>query len=86
MDTRIETAKRRIVEARAGIFVQEKLIARLAGSGQGLTTARETLDLLRRALMVFEAEYEAVLLTTVRAPEREKGKGGEPPATGSVLR
>jgi hypothetical protein len=61
-ETPMETAKRRVVDARASLLVQEKLVARLGAAGQGTATARETVEVLRRALMVFEAEYEAMLM------------------------
>ncbi|MGE3335010.1 MAG: hypothetical protein AB7I36_15295 [Rhodospirillaceae bacterium] len=61
-DSPLERAKTRVVDARARVFVQEQRLADIHREGRNATSAEYTLDALRRALLIFEAEYEAALI------------------------
>ena len=60
-DSPIEVAKRRVVDARARVLVQEKLVAEAIRDGRDVPGLHDTLEALRRALEVFEKEYEAAI-------------------------
>lgn len=60
-DTPLEVAKRRVVDARARVLVQERRLADIQREGRNAIHAEHTLDILRQALAIFEADYEAEL-------------------------
>jgi hypothetical protein len=57
----LDVAKRRVVDARARVLVQERRIAEIREAGRNPTHAEYTLDVLKRALEIFEADYEEEL-------------------------
>jgi hypothetical protein len=60
-DSPLDVAKRRVVDARARVLVQERRIAEIREGGRNPTNAEYTLDVLKRALEIFEADYEEEL-------------------------
>lgn len=67
-ETALDVAKRRVVDARARVLVQEKRLAEIQRDGRNSIHAEHTLDILRQALAIFEADYEAEL---TRSPTQE---------------
>jgi hypothetical protein len=60
-ETPLEVAKRRVVDARARVLVQEQRLAEIQREGRSAVHAEHALDILRQALAIFEADYEAEL-------------------------
>jgi len=64
----LEIAKKRVIDARRIVALQERLIADLQAQGQDARVAQQTLRLLVRSLAVFEAGYERLVLEQSQMP------------------
>ena len=64
----LEIAKKRVIDARRIVALQERLIADLKAQGQDARIAQQTLKLLERSLAVFEAGYERLMLEQSQRP------------------
>jgi hypothetical protein len=64
----LEIAKKRVVDARRIVALQERLIADLKAQGQDARIAQQTLKLLERSLAVFETGYERLLTEQAQMP------------------
>ncbi|MGE4063021.1 MAG: hypothetical protein AB7E79_06595 [Rhodospirillaceae bacterium] len=60
-DSPVEVAKRRVIDARARVLVQEKRIAEALREGRNTGALENTLEALKRALEIFEKDYEMTL-------------------------